>query len=336
MTAAIQKIDTTTHPLNRFYIWIRDTSPGCRNGYPYRVRGDPTSARNMPGIPMPATRIEKLAEIQMSSRRLSLVRFRLRRPEYTGSNRCLPCTVVNLAITAGVTAVVATQSPPVAVGVAVVALASIYLRGYLVPGTPALTKRYLPDRLFGWFGKGPPTAAVTDEDPGSRLLGAGLLSETVDGSDLRLDPSFASDWEGRTQELLAGADEQAVLAALLEVPADALLVTSGDQGVSAHLAGEPLGSWESRTAFFADMAGVDLLGSLIAGWDDVSIAERGEIAGTLRLFAESCPRCGGRVELGEETVESCCSTREIVTGECVSCGARLFELRLTDPMREIK
>jgi hypothetical protein len=43
------------------------------------------------------------------------------------------------------------------VGVPVLAgsLALVYLRGYLVPGTPAFTKRYFPDWLLAWFDKTP-------------------------------------------------------------------------------------------------------------------------------------------------------------------------------------
>jgi len=269
----------------------------------------------------------------MNSKRFSAPRPRLRQPEYTGRNRCVLCTVVNLAFATALTAVVATQSRPLAAGVGAVALASIYLRGYLVPGTPELTKRYLPARVLARFGK-EPDRPVTGPDPGSLLLGAGLLCETPDGTDLRLDPEFAQAWAARTRELLAGDRDQAALSVFLGVPADSLLVTSDERGLSAHLNGELLGAWESRTAFSADMAGVDLLEPLVSGWDSLSVADRSELAGTLRLFVESCPDCGGRVELGETTVDSCCSTHEVVAGDCTVCGVRLLELRLTDAMRE--
>ena len=271
----------------------------------------------------------------MSSKRFAFHRPRLRQPEYTGSNRCLPCTVVNLAIATGVTALVATQSRPAAVAVGAVALASIYARGYLVPGTPALTKRYLPARVLTWFGKEQGPAVDGGVDPGPVLLRAGLLSETTDGADLRLDPVFARVWASRTHELLSAPDgERTALAAMLDVSTDALLVTSDGRGVSAHLDGDLLGLWESRTAFFADMAGLELLAPLVPGWDDMSVAVRSEVAGTLRLFAESCPRCGGAIALGEETVDSCCSSHDVVAGDCTACGTRLLELRVTEAMRE--
>ncbi|WP_327053756.1 hypothetical protein [Halomicrococcus gelatinilyticus] len=48
-------------------------------------------------------------------------------------------------------AAVATVAVPVGVGVFVLSLVAIYLRGYLVPGTPQLTKRYFPDWFLRYF-----------------------------------------------------------------------------------------------------------------------------------------------------------------------------------------
>jgi len=90
----------------------------------------------------------------MSSRGTSL-RDRIREPEYTGENRCVPCTVLNVVLAAALTAASAAFGPVVAAAVLVASLGSIYYRGYLVPGTPELTKRYLPDRVLRLFGKAP-------------------------------------------------------------------------------------------------------------------------------------------------------------------------------------
>lgn len=263
------------------------------------------------------------------------VGFRLRKPEYTGQNRCIPCTAVNVALTVLLTALVAVESWTLAVGVGAGSLGLIYFRGYLVPGTPALTKRFLPARVRAWFDKDPMAAPDGTFDPGSVLLQADLLVGTPDGADLRLDPAFAARWASRTQALLeAGVDgEQTTLATILDVPADDLLIADGETGLSAHLDGQLLGSWTSRTAFFADMAGMELLAERVDEWDTLSVSMRSEVAGTLRLFAESCPRCGGYVELDEAVRESCCSTHEVVTAVCQACGTRLLELPLSEEMR---
>ncbi|MFC6764475.1 hypothetical protein, partial [Natrinema soli] len=98
----------------------------------------------------------------------------LRQPEYTGENRCEPCTVLNLGIAAVLGSAVARKSRLgglLAVGISV---ALIYLRGYLVPGTPTLTKRYLPPEVLRWFGKEP------EPDVASGLGGVDSAADTGD------------------------------------------------------------------------------------------------------------------------------------------------------------
>lgn len=111
---------------------------------------------------------------------------RLRRPEYTGENRCTPCTVLNVVIAAalvGVAAVVTFSSAGLAAAtvvgtaIAVVSGATIYLRGYLVPGTPRLTEIVLPARVRKWFEKRP--SGVDDDAPMDLALkGVGATSNT--------------------------------------------------------------------------------------------------------------------------------------------------------------
>ncbi|QSX00604.1 hypothetical protein [Haloterrigena alkaliphila] len=118
----------------------------------------------------------------------------LKQPEYTGENRCEPCTILNLAIAAVVGSLIARKSRvggALAVGISI---ALISLRGYLVPGTPTLTKRYLPPEVLRWFGKEPDpelasglgpvdTGSADDEDPaatgGGTDAGAGSTEDAT-------------------------------------------------------------------------------------------------------------------------------------------------------------
>lgn len=81
---------------------------------------------------------------------------RLRRPAYTGANRCLPCTVVNVGLVAAVAVALAiADRPVVAAGTVVVGAAAIWLRGYAVPYTPRIGPRLaarLPGDPFGHAG----------------------------------------------------------------------------------------------------------------------------------------------------------------------------------------
>ncbi|WP_418285890.1 hypothetical protein [Halorubrum sp. DTA46] len=90
----------------------------------------------------------------MGSRDSSLLDS-FREPEYTGENRCVPCTVINAALAVVLTLLASALGPVAALVVLTGSAASIYFRGYLIPGTPELTKRYLPDRVLALFGKAP-------------------------------------------------------------------------------------------------------------------------------------------------------------------------------------
>ncbi|WP_459886191.1 hypothetical protein [Halostagnicola bangensis] len=113
---------------------------------------------------------------------------RFRRPEHTGSNRCTPCTILNVGVAIGLALAAAAvalstsgRSAATAIGAVIAALSgvTIYLRGYLVPGTPRLTKTYGPDWLLKRFGK--QTTGVDDgADVDLALKGVAARSNTDD------------------------------------------------------------------------------------------------------------------------------------------------------------
>ncbi|WP_195892457.1 hypothetical protein [Halopiger goleimassiliensis] len=105
---------------------------------------------------------------------------RYRRPAYTGENRCLPCTVANVAIGALVAVAITVlgrrfvdTTAAVALGALTLvgSLFAIALRGYLVPGTPRLTERYLPDGIRRRFHDRP--QGIDDESLALAMEGVG-------------------------------------------------------------------------------------------------------------------------------------------------------------------
>ncbi len=118
----------------------------------------------------------------------------LRQDEYTGENRCVPCTAVNLIIAVVIALAVGVAFVPAGAVVFGLSLATIYLRGYLVPGTPTLTKRYFPDWLLAKFDKEPLTFeeaaalereenAVLGDEGGAALDNEGTATLEDDESD---------------------------------------------------------------------------------------------------------------------------------------------------------
>ena len=261
---------------------------------------------------------------------------RFRQPEYTGENRCVPCTVVNVVIAVAIAIPIGVVAPAVGAAVFVLSLAAIYLRGYLVPGTPTLTKRYFPDWLLAKFDKGPEAAlgleeaddVATDDgpvDPEALLLEQGVIAPCADVDDLCLDDEVQTAWRTRIETLRDG-DREAQVADFLEVEADPLTMQSSSDTVIVRVDGRLGGRWESEAALLADLAGMDVLADRIPGWGSFDLRERSTVTSGLRAFADVCPACDGPLSLDEETVESCCRSHQVYAITCDDCGQRVLEI----------
>lgn len=263
----------------------------------------------------------------------------LRQPEYTGENRCLPCTVVNsvLAVVAAICVGAATwslASASLAVVAGTVSVlaggALIYLRGYLAPGTPTLTKQYFPAWLLEAFGK-QQTVEYRADGQGSLnqeavLLDAGVLEEHPERDDLRLESSFQTEWYEEVDRVEETSDYEGVFQ-ILDVDDGAVTMEEHGQNIQAKVNGSFVGTWKSWVMFHADISAATLLTEACDGWSDFDPHDRHELLSGLRLFIDRCPDCGGAPELGTETVETCCQAREVAALDCPDCGARLFETR---------
>lgn len=270
-------------------------------------------------------------------------------PEYTGANRCLPCTIVNsviavaLAGAVGGAGIVWATATVAAVGAGLVLLvsaASIYFKGYLVPGTPTLTKRYFPPWLLDAFGKAPQAganASATERGPGATeeppeeidleevLVGAGALEPCQGGADLCLSDSFREAWHDQMDAVEDSDVGRERLPAILDIDAADVTVEDHGEAFRARVDGQYVGTWESRAAFVADIGAADVLSEWLDDWDEMPVAHRGQLLNGLRLFLVTCPDCGGDLAFGTDTVESCCTTREVAAVSCEACETRLFE-----------
>ncbi len=129
----------------------------------------------------------------------------LRQPEYTGENRCLPCTVVNLVIAAAIAVALGRRSKAKGALAFATSAVLIYLRGYLVPGTPAMTKRYLPREVLAWLGKDtePPTntglgSVGERSEPTGRASGSERSERHASSVDERSESTDGVDTGGPT------------------------------------------------------------------------------------------------------------------------------------------
>ncbi|KAB1193825.1 hypothetical protein GJR96_10405 [Haloferax sp. MBLA0076] len=252
----------------------------------------------------------------------------LKRPEHTGENRCRPCTVVNAAFVAIVGLALGVLWIPAGFVVLAIGALLVYLRGYVVPGTPSFAPELVAAAgLSGVFDhdEEPRQSESLDANVNpdvmlSTLLDAGVLVEEPDG--LFLADDAREEWESTMATLRKASDDELADAVAAAIPFEAT-VTAEYDGISID--GPSMSVWISRPQAIADVA------TLLA------VTERGvdpmvSLAATepLRMFTEVCPACGGVVE--ETTVRNCCggtagiydSPEHEVLG-CSGCGAVVYE-----------
>lgn len=275
---------------------------------------------------------------------------RLRQPEYTGDNRCIPCTAVNVAIAVALTAVVAVVSLPSAPIVLALSLAAIYFRGYLVPGTPTLTRRYFPDWLLAKFDKVPApgdpvvgasgdeaadadaasaeTEPVEPIDPESYFLEHAIVTPCITENgeeDLCLDEELKIAWRAEIESVRDG-DRRSLVADFLETDPTAVSVDGSTDRAIARVDGRLAAQWESEAALIADLAGSRVLADFLPDWESHPIERRSRLASGLRAFVERCPSCDGPISIDAETVESCCRSHEVYAITCDDCETRVLEV----------
>ncbi|WP_246998771.1 hypothetical protein [Halosolutus gelatinilyticus] len=262
---------------------------------------------------------------------------RFARPEYTGENRCSPCTAVNVAIAIGLAiGLGVVGSAPVGALAFAVFLAIIYLRGYLIPGTPALTRRYFPASVLSWFGKAPergwerPTIETADfEDAVAALSTADVVIR--EAGDVRLTVEFRARWRDRLDretnptDDVAAPDADAIAAAFDADTVD----RRGDATVEFD--GDRLVRWESDAALAADVAADRELRDELDGWAALDPDDRRDVLAGLRLLRERCPACDGRLDARVERLEHCCRRPKIaIDVACEACGRSIVSLAVPE------
>ncbi len=230
----------------------------------------------------------------------------VRRPEYTGENRCWPCTVANGVILLVCCLALAPVSIPIVLCMLIAGTSLIWLRGHLVPYTPQLTSfmwtsssNRRPDRpLTG-------SLAEADEDDGERTLAALVEAGVIvpDGDRLRLDESFRDDWREEMRRLRGLSDES--LTAEIETAARGRTVELLEADRPLFVLTGPDGgeAWVSRPVAIAETAAVAVLST---GLPTTSTTHSIAVARALRAFLDRCPVCETATE--ETSPHRCCGS----------------------------
>ena len=182
------------------------------------------------------------------------MQLRFRDPQYTGPNRCWPCTALNVGVVLlGGVALTVLGGATAALPAVVVGLAVIWFRGYLVPGTPRLG-RNLPEPVRSWFGSHDPVTQLSATDA---LVTAGVLDENAE-----LDPE--ADTTIQAQASAYVDDPEALEAAVLK-QFDAATVSvnralgGGERWFVLDEDEQTVRQWEARQVAALDVAGTGFL-----------------------------------------------------------------------------
>lgn len=243
----------------------------------------------------------------------------VRQPAYTGDNRCLPCTILNGIITVVLAVVLGWVWVPAGVTMLVLGVAAITLRGYLIPGTPTLTRRYLPPRVAAWFGKDEPDRSIpAPVDMGKFLVEKGIIEPGQ--ADLRLTDTF-----GETVSSMADRTSDPSLeevASLFDATSKELSVITEDPP-QFDVAGIHY-RWPSEAGLVVDLALDAALETHVDHWSDYGTNFRVSVIETLRPFITECPVCGGPVELTPDAGAS--PETETLAGACACCERQVYAL----------
>jgi len=271
---------------------------------------------------------------------------RVRQPEYTGENRCLPCTAVNVALAALVSsAILVVVNVPVAVLVFSVGLVLIALRGYLVPGTPALTRRYFPESVLRVFGKAPDAADSSGWETLDRvetrrerstdveqLLGEMGAVERADDSGYQFTAEFETAVKRRLDDIRrAGSTpdghpvplDRETLAPLFDAEPEE--ISYKQRAYPAIKIGVRVRKWPGQASLFADVAAHQALAGRSDSWLELPYEQRLDALEALRSFHDRCPSCDGPLAETTETVQSCCLSMDVIALACENCGEQLLE-----------
>jgi len=255
---------------------------------------------------------------------------RFKQQEYTGENRCTPCTIVNVVIAAvGSAAASVVLTPIGGAAVFVLSLAAIYFRGYLVPGTPTLTKRYFPDWVLAKFDKldeEQVEVAEEEREPEEVLADAGAVEGCEGVDDLCLSDSFRDAWYGHMDAIDRDGSEKSELSHVLDVDEEKLSFEEHEEALVAEYDDGRLGQWESRAALVADLSAAKVLEGRYPDWDALTVTNQSRVLSGLPIFLDTCPDCGGDIAMEQDTVESCCRTMDVVAVSCADCDSRILEV----------
>lgn len=257
-----------------------------------------------------------------------------KRPEYTGLNRCYPCTALNVVLLVGLGILASFVSGVGAVILVTVGAITIWLRGYFLPYTPRIGP-WITDVVAGITGREmlakPRDGSLASSEVSGEMVVEELLRTNVlnvgDDEDLALSGAFRNEWRAKMSEVRTlDVDE-------FEQWAGTVIQNSNITGVEAK---EQLWSDPYVVVSFASgdesilqyPVAVAEFSSLTA-LEDIGLEPtvRLHASGPLRGFLTECPLCDTSLEVSRYS--GCCGNprrkEEKLGLVCKECRTVLYK-----------
>lgn len=254
----------------------------------------------------------------------------LAHPDFTGLRRNPGFVVVNVLL-ASLLAVGA-ERVVLHGGVALIAVAlvSLVVRGYVVPGTPMFVD--WARRVATPVGPGaelPIPIPMPMQATGDLFRAEVLVREE---EDLSVAGSFISVWRGVARSFGPREDDHTAVAQAFGCTPDAVTLRWEQGTLVAECGARPLGMWLSRAAMVADLASVSALRLLVPHWDEMGPQVRRSQLALLRLHIDHCPVCDGTTVLDGAQSRAPGGDGQTLAVTCTGCDARLFESGFDAPV----
>lgn len=250
----------------------------------------------------------------------------LQNPEYTGENRCNACTLVNLCIAFLLALPLVMFSLLMSIFVAISFISLIYFRGYIIPGTPEITKKYFPDWLLRQFGKN--TKTLDDKLEDDSIVDEELLFKLdivdTEGDDIDIEDEFRREWEREMKITSRKNIKRLIMVSMSQITSINTDDLSFAQTESSEWVvmknGQPISKWISKEGIIIDISSINILMEQCTEWGQLSLQEKSRVVNSLRTLVQLCPSCGGNILLNKTHQETCCTSVEIIEVKCDDCG----------------
>lgn len=173
-------------------------------------------------------------------------------------------------------------------------------------------------------------------EPEAFLREEGVIRPVDGGEQLRLTAEFESRLARHLETVRREGVTTADVAGIFGV--DEANVAVENRPYVAYKIEFTVRSWPSEGALVLDAATDAALSEASDRWEVVPPRQRYRILQSMRSFQDACVFCGGAITLDEESVESCCSERQVIRLYCADCDRRFLEFAAEhspDPLGDV-